>query len=73
MITHGVPQDSILGSMLFSLYMSDLPGVPKFSIIESYVGEVKICLRCSSQDIHLCLHQVSKDLRPVVGLYSKDT
>lgn len=44
MITHGVPQDSILGSMLFSSYMSDLPGVPKFSIIESYVGEVKIFL-----------------------------
>lgn len=44
MITHGVPQDLILGSMLFSLYMSDLPGVPKFSIIESYVGEVKIFL-----------------------------
>lgn len=44
MITHGVPQDSILGSMLFSSHMSDLTGVPKFSIIESYLGEVKIFL-----------------------------
>lgn len=43
MIIYGVFQDLILGLMFFSLCMSDFLGVFKFSIIELYVGEVKIC------------------------------
>ena len=39
--THGVPQGSILGFMLFNLYMKELPSVTKECERESYVDDTK--------------------------------
>ena len=62
-VTHGIPQGSILGPLLFTLYMNDLPTVIKFSIIKYYVDDAKIYLSCASKDIHSCLNQVTQDLK----------
>ena len=59
MVTHGVPQGWIPGPMLFSLNMTDLPGVTKFSNIELYMDDTKIYLLSSAQDIHSHLEQIS--------------
>ena len=54
-VTHGVPQGSILGPLMFSLYMNDLLSVVKFSSEESYVDDTKVYLLCSSNNIDSCL------------------
>ena len=64
-VTHDVPQGSILGPMLFGLYMNDLPDVIKSSNIESYVDDTKIYLSFSTNDVDSCLRQVVEDLRRV--------
>ena len=64
-VTHGVPQGSILGPMLFGLYMNGLPDVIKSSNIESYVDDTKIYLSFSTNDMDSCLRLVAEDLRRV--------
>ena len=67
-VTHGIPQGSILGPLMLSPYMNDLPSVVKFSSVESYVDDTKVYLSCSSKNIDSCLAKVSEDLRLIACL-----
>ena len=41
-IVYAVPQGSILGPALLNIYLNDLPTIPRFSSLESYVDDSKL-------------------------------
>ena len=66
-ITHGIPQGSILGPALFSIYINDLPTTPIACPLESYVDDSKIYLSFSFKGINVAEIQLTEDLRRIAA------
>ena len=66
-ITHGIPQGSILGPALFSIYINDLPTTPVACPLKSYVDDSKIYLSFSFKDINVAEIQLTDDLRRIAA------
>ena len=66
-ITHGVPQGSILGPILFSMYINDLPGIPNSSSLESYVDDSKLFLSFVVKEMGDVMKRLNEDIRMVAS------
>jgi Reverse transcriptase (RNA-dependent DNA polymerase) len=63
--TQGVPEGSILGSLLFSLFIYDITNSIRFSNYHIYADDVQIFLNGSKQSIASVVDEINADLSPI--------
>ena len=64
-ILSGVPQGSVLGPLLFSMFINDLPAVLKFCVIHMFADDVQLYLGSTYTNIEYSAQLINSDLKRV--------
>ena len=62
-ISHGVPQGSILGPALFTIYLNNIPSIPDVCSLESYVDDSKLYLSFPVAEASNMIQQINNDFK----------
>ena len=68
----GVPQGSILGPVLFNLYVADMKNILNGSECIQYADDSTIYCSCKTKNINKCSNEIESDLN-IAEVWSKDT
>ena len=61
-MVNGVPQGSILGPILFSIYINNLPKIPRSCSTDCYVDDTKLYMCFPVQDYQSAITEINNDL-----------
>ena len=64
-LKYGVPQGSILGPVLFTIYVNDLLSVPEHCKLACYVDDCKLYLSFPSPNINTAIANLNEDLNNI--------
>ena len=66
-VSRGVPQGSILGPLLFILYINDLPSILSTHTVHIYADDVQLYTSCELKNIDSCITTINNDLKNVAS------
>lgn len=64
-VLNGVPQGSILGPLLFSMYINDLADCLVYSKLHLYADDVQLYISCNKDQFESCVSKLNEDLRNI--------